>query len=185
MIFPAGSVEECNLVDNRLYAAYFYSPSDEFTVVNAVNNWWGCHDSSLIENMIYHHQDNITCPTINFMPFADAPFDITDTGSTAIAEPEPNLLPEEFTLYQNFPNPFNASTSIRFEVPRSGNITLAVYNMIGQKTAVLADGYYRAGIYQIEWDGRDSRGREVASGVYFYGLTADDTSRFNKMILLK
>ncbi|MEW5924295.1 MAG: FlgD immunoglobulin-like domain containing protein [Candidatus Zixiibacteriota bacterium] len=139
----------------------------------------------MIEEMIFHRPDSATCPTVDFMPFADSPFDITDTGSTEIEEPDPYLLPEGFALYQNFPNPFNASTKIKFEVPRSGKITLIIYNTIGQKITTLAEGYYHAGLYQIDWDGHDDRGRTAASGIYFYGLFAEESSYFKKMILLK
>lgn len=132
-----------------------------------------------------HRADSALYPIVDFVPFADSPFDITDTGSTDIEESEPHLLPEGFTLYQNYPNPFNSSTSIKFEVPQAGRITLAVYNTIGQKIAVPADGYYRAGTYRVDWDGRDDRGREASSGVYFYGLSTNDSAQFKKMILLR
>jgi len=80
-----------------------------------------------------------------------------------------SILPSEFRLSQNFPNPFNPSTTIRYELPRSEEIALAVYNLTGQRIATLASGFLEAGRYSPRWDGRDEAGRELASGVYQRG----------------
>ena len=84
-----------------------------------------------------------------------------------------------------YPNPFNGRTVIRFDLPEDGPVRLAVYNILGQRVAVLADGHRPAGPHRIPWDGRDDRGDEVSSGLYFCRLEHDGMSRNAKMLLLK
>ena len=94
-------------------------------------------------------------------------------------------LPTRNSLSQNYPNPFNARTTISFALMQSADVTLEVFNIVGQKVTVLADDLYQAGHHDIIWDGRDSGGQPVASGVYYYRLTAGDYSETNRMTLLK
>ncbi len=95
-------------------------------------------------------------------------------------------LPEKFALEQNFPNPFNPSTVIRYELPVSARVLLKIYNVFGQEVAKLVDGDESAGYHTKEFDARN-----IASGVYFYRLTARDDvkgisfTRIRKMVLLK
>ncbi|HWP83074.1 MAG TPA: FG-GAP-like repeat-containing protein [Bacteroidota bacterium] len=96
------------------------------------------------------------------------------------------LIPSEFALEQNFPNPFNPSTSITFRVPTESNVRLEVINILGQVVAVLAEETYRPGTYTVVWNGRSGRGEPVASGVYFSRFIAGDrVVRVNKMLLMK
>jgi len=89
--------------------------------------------------------------------------------------------PQTYLLEQNFPNPFNPSTLIRFSVPEQGLVTLKVYNLIGEEVATLVNGELTSGTYEV-----DFRGTEYSSGIYFYTLTADNTYiATKKMILLK
>jgi hypothetical protein len=88
-------------------------------------------------------------------------------------------LPSAF-LSQNYPNPFNAETKIRFRLNENARIHLAVYNVLGQKVEVLADGEYPAGNHFVTWVGGD-----LPSGVYFYRLMLDDDSISRRMILLR
>jgi hypothetical protein len=94
-------------------------------------------------------------------------------------------LPIEFALDQNYPNPFNAGTSIRFAVREPGYVSLAVYNVIGQRIRSLVGGEMGAGEYTVTWDGSDDNGSEIASGIYFYRISAGDFVQCRKMILLK
>jgi hypothetical protein len=94
-----------------------------------------------------------------------------------------NEVPNEFSLSQNFPNPFNPSTTIRFKVPGNSNhVTLKVYNTLGKEVAVLANETFNSGEYEIEWNASNQ-----PSGVYFYSLTNGDGSfaETKKMILVK
>lgn len=94
-------------------------------------------------------------------------------------------LPTSFALSQNFPNPFNPTTHINFELPRSSDVQLEIYNVIGQKVTTLADGNYPAGVHTLLWDGRNNSGEKVTSGIYFYRLVAGDFKATKKMLLLK
>ncbi|MFH1685995.1 MAG: FlgD immunoglobulin-like domain containing protein [bacterium] len=94
-------------------------------------------------------------------------------------------LPERFSLAQNFPNPFNSTTSIEYDLPISSDVTIDLYNMLGQKVRTLVDGYKAAGYYTVEWDGKTSSGRAVATGVYLYRIQAGSFVKTKKMILLK
>jgi flagellar hook capping protein FlgD len=92
----------------------------------------------------------------------------------------------EIVLSQNFPNPFNPSTSIRFSVPRNTNVRIAVYDVAGRLIRVLEDEARAAGVvYEAKWDGRGSDGVGLASGVYFCKLEALGQVHTRKLVLLK
>ncbi len=95
-------------------------------------------------------------------------------------------LPDTYELSQNFPNPFNPSTSIRFALPEAASIDLAVYNILGQRVITLVSGTVAAGLHETSWNGRDQSNQPVTSGIYFYRLTAgDQTVKTRKMLLLQ
>jgi hypothetical protein len=105
--------------------------------------------------------------------------------SPTAADGEPGQLPTAFSLEQNHPNPFNPTTTIRFELPRTGQVRLEIFNITGQRVRTLADGVLSAGSHAVVWDGRADDGRSLASGVYLYRLTGDDFSRTRQMMLIK
>jgi len=94
-------------------------------------------------------------------------------------------LPTSFTLKQNYPNPFNPETAIDYVVAQSGHVELSIYNILGDKIKTLVSGYQAAGSYTIKWQADTDGGTSVASGVYFYKLTAGDFTDTKKMTLLK
>ncbi|MFH1891549.1 MAG: LamG-like jellyroll fold domain-containing protein [Candidatus Zixiibacteriota bacterium] len=96
-----------------------------------------------------------------------------------------DMLPRDFALYQNSPNPFNPATEIAYGLPFATRVRLEVYNLLGQKVTTLVDGYRPAGKHAIIWNGTDSSGDAVASGVYFYKLATDRFTDTRKMLLLK
>ena len=108
--------------------------------------------------------------------------------TTAAEEPQ---LPTVFSLAQNYPNPFNPTTQIRFALPVESHVRVAIYNMLGQEVRALADEQSPAGTFTVEWNGENSVGNKVSSGVYFYRMEAtpqNGEARFvslKKMILLK
>jgi hypothetical protein len=107
-----------------------------------------------------------------------------DAVATGIAE-EPGVIPETYTLEQNYPNPFNPSTQIQFNLPKSEKISLIVYNMLGQRIATLVEGVLEQGAHAVTWNGRDSRGVQLSSGVYFYTLKSSSFAATRKMMMLK
>jgi hypothetical protein len=94
-------------------------------------------------------------------------------------------LPGSFALAQNYPNPFNPSTEIKFDLPEKSHVTLTIYNVLGQEVKVLVNEDLSAGNYSEVWDGRDARGKQVTTGVYFYKLQAGTWSETKKMTFLK
>ena len=94
-------------------------------------------------------------------------------------------LPSTFLLEQNLPNPFNATTQIRFNLPVSSHIKLEVFDILGRKVATLVNEFLEVGYKQVVWDGKNDRGKKVASGTYFYRLKAGDFIHARKMVLLK
>ena len=94
-------------------------------------------------------------------------------------------LPGSYRLHQCYPNPFNPTTRISYDLPRVSNVRLSIYNIVGQEVRVLSSGRQGAGHYQREWDGYGNNGRPVTSGLYFYRLQADDFIMSKKMLLVK
>ena len=94
-------------------------------------------------------------------------------------------LPPAVSSLDNHPNPFNPATSIRFELTREANITLAVFDASGGHVVTLRAGRLPAGVHQARWNGADARGDRVGSGVYFCRLEADGVSLTRKLVLLK
>ena len=94
--------------------------------------------------------------------------------------------PIEFALLQNFPNPFNPETTIGYELAESADVTLQIYNVVGQvvRTLIAAESQ-SAGRYQMRWNGMDDRGVPVSSGVYFYQISAGEFQTVRKLMLLK
>jgi len=104
-------------------------------------------------------------------------FSITDT-QTPIEIQEKN--PAAFTLHPNYPNPFNPTTIINYELPNTTNIDLSVYNLLGQKIVTLVSGQQTAGYHSIEWDASN-----LSAGAYFIKLQANEFVQIKKSILLK
>ena len=92
---------------------------------------------------------------------------------------------KEFSLAQNFPNPFNPSTSISYELRSESSVTLKVYDLLGREVATLANGVEKTGLHTVRWSGRNEQGVSVSSGIYFYQLHAGSFVSTKKMILLK
>ncbi len=105
-------------------------------------------------------------------------------GVTAIGG-ERGVKPQTLRLRGNYPNPFNPSTTIRFDLPRSGRVRLTIYNTAGQRVRTLLDAPRAAGSRQVTWDGRNDAGSAMPSGAYFYRLEANGKSLKGKMLLLK
>ena len=94
-------------------------------------------------------------------------------------------LPDQYSLSQNYPNPFNPSTNINFNLPTACQARIEVYNVLGKLVAVPFDGMASSGENVVVWDGRDTNGETVASGIYLYRLTTDRFTETKKMMLVK
>ena len=92
----------------------------------------------------------------------------------------PADIPSEYALIGSYPNPFNATATITYETPVAGNVSLDIYNLLGQKVATLVNGNNQAGQHNVIWDASS-----YSSGVYFYKLSAGDQVFTKRMTLLK
>jgi hypothetical protein len=100
-------------------------------------------------------------------------------------ENDVNNLPEEFTLLQNYPNPFNPNTKIKYSIPKSSNVVIKVFDVLGNEVATLVDEYKPAGIYEVEFSVGQESIPVITSGVYFYQLKVGSFIQTKKMLLLK
>jgi hypothetical protein len=120
---------------------------------------------------------------VNGIDFTLAPGALTSGG-------EDVPVVQQYALDQNYPNPFNPTTTIRFTLPHNGFTTVKVFNLLGQEVATLVDGPLKAGAHAVAWDGSDTKGGFVSSGVYFYKLAASlpaggEFVQIRKMVLLR
>ncbi len=119
---------------------------------------------------IFHNADNLPNP-----------YGLKITGNATITSvSEEKSTPDKFHLYQNYPNPFNPTTKINFVIPKSGLVTIKVYDILGNKVAILINENKPAGKYEVEFNAS-----ELTSGIYFYSLIAGSYYETKKMILLK
>jgi len=115
-----------------------------------------------------------------------AKFRVLVGKANSVEEILSSVLPKEFELGPNYPNPFNPSTNIPVAVPFDSEITLKVYNIKGQEVRTIYSGQIAAGRHLVEWDGKDARGKTMASGVYIYRLTTSSkVALTGKMLLMK
>jgi hypothetical protein len=104
---------------------------------------------------------------------------------TLIAVKGEKGIPTTYELGENYPNPFNPSTTIQFGVPEAGATSIVIYNVLGQRVRTLTSEYRVAGRYQVTWDGTDDVGHHVGSGMYLYRLQSNQNSIVKKMVLVK
>jgi len=147
-------------------------------------------DGAIPIDSVYHGDGSVVWSGIGFadaqglelkLPSSFIPGQIMVLMPTAVDDDASGqLLPTTVSLAQNYPNPFNPTTMIEFALPTAGHVKLEVFNILGQKTALLVDGPIAAGVHQVEFDASTA-----PSGIYFYRLTTEIESLTRKMILVK
>jgi hypothetical protein len=183
-LLPSQAVVEGNVFANNSRGALFFSNAEPGRVEVASGrigrDWSASGDAELV--------------TVRFMALSDDPGEIEILGGqlvnsaylgTVMRVEKAQALPLAVALHQNFPNPFNPSTEIHFDIPTARNVELRIYNQLGQTVRTLVDNRMKAGSYRLKWDGRTEAGHSVSSGVYFYSLEAGDFSQIRKMTLVK
>jgi hypothetical protein len=98
---------------------------------------------------------------------------------------DPRSVPAEYAVFQNYPNPFNPTTQIGYQLPEAGEVSLVVYNVLGQQVRALVHGHQAAGFHRVMWDGKDDLGRGSSSGIYLYRFVSEGLTQTSRMILLK
>ena len=132
--------------------------------------------------------------TVGFSVYAiDGPDTVKVTGDDRMVHvnrydylsTESEGIPNEFALHENYPNPFNPSTQIRFDLPEMSNVNLTIYNMLGQKVKTYIMQTAPAGYHSLTWNATNDLGVPVSAGVYLYQLQTDGFNKTKKMVLLK
>ena len=94
-------------------------------------------------------------------------------------------VPTDFALHENYPNPFNPSTTLRFDLPELSDVNIVIYNMVGQKIRSFRVSSMAAGYHSLKWNATNDYGDQVSAGVYFYQFQTKEFVKTRKMILLK
>ena len=94
-------------------------------------------------------------------------------------------IPFTYELSQNFPNPFNPITNIRYSIPKNSIVSLAIYDILGRQIIQIIDKEISAGMHNVQWDGKNNSGEYVSTGIYYYKLETDKFVKTRKMVLLK
>lgn len=117
--------------------------------------------------------------------FTDVIIDDKPAVVTGIENKSNNEIPVNWNLSQNHPNPFNAETIIKYELPQPAFVTIEVINLLGQRVRKLVTGTRQAGFYNANWDGLDDAGIPVVSGIYLYKMTAGNFAAIKKMVVVR
>jgi hypothetical protein len=106
-------------------------------------------------------------------------------GTKEYAAGRSNGIPLAYALEQNFPNPFNPATTIRYQLPRRAAVILEVYDLLGRKVRTLLNDLQSPGVHTVTWAGTDDAGVQVSSGVYFYRLRSEDFTAVRKLLFIR
>jgi len=143
----------------------------------------------LPENLAYTNAELLTASTeglplgdLNWFPDKKAEW---ERMQTSVKEDKKSGVIREFSLEQNYPNPFNPTTTIKFGLRKNTYVKLVVYDILGNKVKTLVEGVKPAGNYEVSWDGMDSQGKKMASGLYFYKLVTKNYEKTRKMLMIK
>jgi hypothetical protein len=186
-----GSVRAIAVSGNDVYAGGHFTDAGHNENADYIAKWNGSswealgtglngdvYDIAVSGNDVYVGGDFSAAGGMPAAGFARWHVGITDVD-------EEDLIVHEYSLRQNFPNPFNPSTMINYQLPMNTHAKLSVYNLLGQEVRTLVNGHQPTGIHEVTWDGRDDAGRTVASGVYLYRLEAGGYVQSKKMVLIK
>ena len=147
--------------------------------LDTLKRYYTRNDSNVVTGTVYYYK--VQAKTLNDSTLFFGP--VWATGVEG--RPELPITNYEFKIYQNTPNPFSHTTTIKYQIPKSGMVNLTVYNIAGQKVKELVNGNQPAGSYSIVWNKQDQGGRPVSNGVYFYKLVAGDKQAIKKMIMIR
>ena len=161
-------------------------------------DWIYCEDSGKIEltdqaeslSISFNIANKTTWVLINIE--SDEEYDLSGSGELIIAEvlnefilQKNSVLPHSYALHQNFPNPFNPVTSLRYDLPEQSFVTLTIYDLIGREITQLVNTTQEAGFRSVQWDATDSFGKPVSAGIYLYKITTGEFVQTKKMVLVK
>ena len=161
-------------------------------------DWIYCEDSGKIEltdqaeplSISFTIANKTTWVLINIK--SNEEYDLSGSGELIIAEvlnefilQKNSVLPHSYALHQNFPNPFNPVTNLRYDLPEQSFVTLTIYDLIGREITQLVNTTQEAGFRSVQWDATDSFGKPVSAGIYLYKITTGKFVQTKKMVLVK
>ncbi len=154
------------------------SSQNASTGQNSLRAHFGLGDAAVIDSLVIDWPSGTTDIATNMQ--SNQFVTVTEGGQITAIDENPPLAPADFKLQQNFPNPFNPTTTIQFTLPRAAGVTLKVFDMLGREVATLLEGELRAGAHSVVFEARD-----LSSGFYFYKLQVDNLLMVKKMLLMK
>ncbi len=161
----SGAVRVDDDSDSLAFGAYIQPPAG--SVFESVRGWVYHHFGTYLDSSAYKlvplYQEDLVLSTVSI---------------------DNAVMPDGFAL-GNYPNPFNPSTTIAFQIPRADDVHLIIYNQLGQHVATLVDQPLSAGNHDVVWNGLDGKGKPVSSGLYFYRLVSGQQQMVGKMTFLK
>ena len=162
--------------DGDSYAAGIQSVTVNAAGYDAKTMWFGF-------SFMYLRDTEVAAPSVRNVVWNDIYLWFNGIPNTNITEDD---VPKANKLSQNFPNPFNPTTTIKFDVRAKGHVSLKIYNVAGQLVKTMVNEVMDAGFdYSMEWTGANNAGVKVASGVYFYSFEAENFKATKKMVLLR
>lgn len=186
--------------------AYNSSYDSEYDTViyDAQYNWWGTSDSTDIQQTIRNLewlnrtvdfsnwrqgevtgvQEKLSQGIHNNNIYGNIDWNIYVEEDRLAVDKEKNV-PDDFILFQSYPNPFNSSTTIKYEIERGGDVQLIIYDIGGKVIKTLVNSYQVCGSYSQEWDGKNEAGEEVSSGIYFIILMVETKHKIIKAMLIR
>jgi hypothetical protein len=165
---------EVELINGQMPSAPFYTPEGspgedvEVTFGIKFGQYWPAYTGTGFEILV---------DEVYIFPMTE--------GGTGVSEKQGPMLPGEYALHPNYPNPFNPGTVIPYDIPEKGSLSMAVFDRTGRRVRTLLDQHVEPGRYTVEWEGRNEQGSAVPSGVYFVKMRINGRSESRKLTLIK
>jgi hypothetical protein len=170
----------------------FGQSAASFIASGGSESFWGPQIAALdSDGDGFTNGEELQDPNGEWIPGTASPGDINfvtnpgDPNDFPVSVNQLAEIPNDYKLGNNYPNPFNPTTTISFSIPENSDVLLEVYNTLGENVRMLVNGNYSSGSYSTRWNGRDDFGREVNSGVYIYRIVAANFVDSKRMILMK
>jgi len=177
-----GNLSNSDTSDNGYNKIYYNSHNDTIfdfyynvtttDTMKAENNYWGTTNADSIEAHIWHKVDFSTLGFVDYLPYRLV---MGETNNTL-------EIPTGYKLFDAYPNPFNPSTNIKYQITNNNFVTLKVFDILGKEVATLVNGQQKPGTYEIQFSLSNN---QISSGIYFYRLTAGSFSDTKKLVMMK
>ncbi|NOY77264.1 MAG: T9SS type A sorting domain-containing protein, partial [Calditrichaeota bacterium] len=180
---PMGTAGFAVTDENGLYAIVNL-PAGHYRIFGIRPGYWQGADGDTTTS------DSLDATVGSGESYDNANITMSEVSLTGVDDAGNGVLPSRYVLNQNYPNPFNPETTISYAIPKSGWVTVNVYNLLGQKIVTLENSHRAAGVYTLHWNGRDAFGEQVSSGIYLVQIQVKDKQgvafqRVKKMTLMK